>query len=488
MTTAPLDDATVFISGNFNVIHAGHIRLFALARELGTKLVVGVNSDQAAGSGAFIGQSFRLEALQTGSWADQVVLIDKPLEAVIREIRPDIIVKGREFEHQENIEAKVLAEYGGELIFGSSELPFSMTHIMRREISPPHIFSEQLSQPYAKRHGINAKEISRALDRFRELQVCVLGDLIIDEYVSCEALGMSQEDPSLVVTPVDRKEFLGGAGIVAAHAASLGATTVLLTVLGNDDTGVLAKEMLHDYGVELRHVTDSSRPTTLKQRFRADDTTLLRVSRLHQNSISLDHQKTMLSYFEEVIDKCDLLILSDFNYGCLPQELVDKCISIASDRGTIVAADSQSSSQVGDITRFKGANLVCATEREARIGLRDNDSGLARIADKLREATQCENIILKLGADGVIVNGRNAAGLITTSNLPALNQQPVDVAGAGDSMLAAAGMGLAAGASHWIAALLGSATAAMQIARLGNTPVKANELSEAMKNFGKKNL
>ncbi len=473
----------VLISGNFNVIHAGHIRLFALARELGKRLIVGVYSDRLAGGGVFIDESFRVEALRASGWADQVILIETPLEAFIRELRPDIVVKGREFEHQDNVEAAVLAEYGGQLIFGSSELPLSVINMMRPDTSSPNLLLADLSKPYLRRHKINSGQIEQALQKFQQLKVCVFGDVIVDEYITCEALGMSQEDPSLVVTPVDRKQFLGGSGIVAAHAASLGASTVLLTVLGTDETGEFAASMLKRQGVELQHVVDAGRPTTLKQRFRADDTTLLRVSKLHQNSISLDLQKKLLATFEDAISDCDLLILSDFNYGCLPQELVEKCISIASSEGTVVAVDSQSSSQVGDITRFKGIDLVCATEREARIGLRDKDSGLARIAEKLRTSTQCDNIILKLGADGIIVHSKSPKGIIATSNLAALNPQPVDVAGAGDSMLAATGMALAAGASHWVAALLGSAAASMQVSRVGNVPIQASEFFSALENL-----
>ena len=474
----------VLISGNFNVIHAGHIRLFALAKQLGKRLIVGVYSDRLAGGGVFIDESFRVEALRTSGWADQVILIETPLEAFIRELRPDIVVKGREFEHQDNVEAAVLAEYGGQLIFGSSELPLSVINMMRSETSSPNLLLADLSKPYIRRHEINSGQIEQALQKFQQLKVCVFGDVIVDEYITCEALGMSQEDPSLVVTPVDRKQFLGGSGIVAAHAASLGASTVLMTVLGNDETGEFAASMLKRQDVELQHVVDAGRPTTLKQRFRADDTTLLRVSKLHQNSVSLDLQKKLLAIFKDAISDCDLLILADFNYGCLPQELVEKCISIASSNRTVVAVDSQSSSQVGDITRFKGIDLVCATEREARIGLRDKDSGLARIAEKLRTSTQCDNIILKLGADGIIVHSKSSEGIITTSNLAALNPQPVDVAGAGDSMLAATGMALAAGASHWVAALLGSAAASMQVSCLGNVPIQAGELFKAMRSFG----
>ena len=61
-----------------------------------------------------------------------------------------------------------------------------------------------------------------------------MGDLIVDEYITCQAIGMSQEEPTLVVTPVDNTSFIGGAAIVAAHAAGLGASVKLITVTGND--------------------------------------------------------------------------------------------------------------------------------------------------------------------------------------------------------------------------------------------------------------
>ena len=119
--------------------------------------------------------------------------------------------------------------------------------------------------------------LSEVVGKFSELKVCVVGDLIVDEYVTCEALGMSQEDPTLVVTPTDRRRFLGGAGIVAAHAAELGAKSTLITVVGKDEAGDYATGMLSKYGVEGAEVVDESRPTTLKQRFRAENKTLLRV-------------------------------------------------------------------------------------------------------------------------------------------------------------------------------------------------------------------
>ena len=209
----------------------------------------------------------------------------------------------------------------------------------------------------------------------------MIGDLIIDEYISCESLGMSQEDPSLVVAPFDKRKFLGGAGIVAAHAAALGASSTLITVTGSDESGSFAENILTEYGVKGLFCRDDSRPTTLKQRYRCDGKTLLRVSHLLQSSISPELQGAIFNNFYHCIQSSDLVVFSDFNYGCLPNRLVTRCLDAAREKGIICVADSQSSSQVGDVSRFRDMTLISATEREVRLSLRDNDDGLTVIAE-----------------------------------------------------------------------------------------------------------
>ena len=94
---------------------------------------------------------------------------------------------------------------------------------------------------------------------------------------------------------------------------------------------------------------DISRPTCLKQRYRANDKTLLRVNNIQQNSISLEIQNKIFRTIKKDIRKVNIIILSDFNYGCLPQTLVNKITKLAYESNVNIVADSQSSSQIGDI-------------------------------------------------------------------------------------------------------------------------------------------
>jgi rfaE bifunctional protein kinase chain/domain len=229
--------------------------------------------------------------------------------------------------------------------------------------------------------------------------------------------------------------------------------------------------------VNARLLVDNSRPTTLKQRFRSKGKSLLRVSHLHQGAVSLALQKQMLVEFEQVLDAVDLLVFSDFNYGCLPQPLVEQLVAMAKSRNVMLVADSQSSSQVGDISRFKGMDLLTPTERKARISTRNHEDGLVILAEQLRQQASAQNVLLKLGEEGLLIHaGKGKGNDWLTDRIGALNAAPKDVAGAGDSMLIASAMALACGSDIWEAACLGSLAAAVQVGRVGNTPLRTEEL------------
>jgi bifunctional ADP-heptose synthase (sugar kinase/adenylyltransferase) len=142
-----------------------------------------------------------------------------------------------------------------------------------------------------------------------------------------------------------------------------------------------------------------------------------------------------------------------------------------------LAADSQSSSQIGDISRFKNMDLITPTETEARISTRNKDDGLIVLAEKLKEMSNPKNILLKLGQDGLLVHAKIEKKIDwQTDKIEALNITPKDVSGAGDSLLITSSMVIASGGNIWEAALIGSIAASIQVGRIGNTPLKVNDL------------
>ena len=192
----------VFVCGNFNVIHPGHLRILRFANECGDCLVVGVNSDALAEGGTVISEALRLEGVRANSFVDHAFLLEcSPAEA-IHALQPNVVVKGTEHEQQSNPERAAVEAYGGRLLFCSGDTVFSSFDLLERETEWTGRLNDNAGQNYCDRHGIHIADLNELIQRFEQLTVCVVGDLIVDEYVTCEPVGMSQEDPTLVVSPL----------------------------------------------------------------------------------------------------------------------------------------------------------------------------------------------------------------------------------------------------------------------------------------------
>lgn len=147
----------------------------------------------------------------------------------------------------------------------------------------------------------------------------------------------------------------------------------------------------------------------------------------------------------------------------------------------MMVADSQASSQLGDVSRFQGMHLLSPTEYEARLATRDFTSGLAFLAEQLRSKARAQQVFITMGAEGLLIHAKSMDGSeYITDQLPAFNEAPQDVAGAGDSLLISTSMCLAAGVDVWRSAYLGCLAAACQVSRVGNTPLTAADIAREL--------
>ncbi|MFM7495189.1 MAG: adenylyltransferase/cytidyltransferase family protein, partial [Acidimicrobiaceae bacterium] len=192
----------VFVAGTFNVLHPGHLRLLKFAKENGSRLVVGVFTDRAAGVAAHVPQEFRLDAVKMNGLVDEAFFVDGPVEDVILQLKPALVVKGKEHKTRENPEQKAVEIYGGKLLFSSGDVVFTSLDLIRREMASLEQRSIALPKQFMARRKVAAKSLTELLAKFKGLKVVVVGDVIADEYISCDPLGMSEEDPTIVVTPI----------------------------------------------------------------------------------------------------------------------------------------------------------------------------------------------------------------------------------------------------------------------------------------------
>ncbi len=462
----------VFVYGDFNILHPGHLRLLKFAKESGDYLIVGINGDKVSNKG--ISEDIRLESIQATSYVDEAFILNEtPIEYIIKN-KPIIVVKGKEHEDKDNPELEIINSYGGKLLFSSGEIGFSSLDLLRQEFLSVN-YNVNHNNQYIQRHNFSFDSLQNIIEKFKNLKVLVIGDTIVDEYVTCEPLGMSQEDPTIVVSPLLNDKFIGGAAIVASHAKTLGSHVKFISVAGSDENKEFVQDGLKKLDIDVLLYEDSTRPTTLKQRFRANTKTLLRVNHLKQHGINKDIENKILDNIKQNIQDIDLIIFSDFSYGVLTNTLIDSIIKLGLKNNIFMTADSQSSSQVGDISKFKDMTLVTPTEREIRLSLNDFESGLVVLSDELVGKTKSKYIFTTLGAEGMMIYNSSKDELLT-DNINALGNIIKDVSGAGDSLLTCSSMALSVGASVWQSAYLGSLASAIQISRVGNMPITKKEI------------
>lgn len=466
---------TAFVYGNFNILHPGHLRLLKFAKESSDYLIVGVNSNLIARNDRLFDEKIRLESVQATSFVDEAFILDEDVNKYIEKYKPTFVVKGKEHENRLNTELSILKSYGGKLLFTSGEIGFSSFNLLQNEFNQINYSDITHSKTYLNRHNISKNDLTLIVKKFEELRVLVIGDTILDEYITCEPIGMSQEDPTIVVTPISSTKFLGGAAIVASHAKTLGAKVFYVSVVGDDKEYDYITQELSNIDVEHTILQDTTRPTTLKQRFRASNKTLLRVNHLKQHKISLDIEEYILNVIRNKINSIDLVIFSDFSYGVLSNNLISKIEKLALEKNIFIVADSQSSSQTGDISKFKNMNIVTPTEREIRLSLNDFESGLVVLSEKLKHKSNPEYIFTTLGSEGILIYN-SLKGELLTDNIPALNTNAKDISGAGDSFLTCSSMAKCVGANIWQSAYLGSIAAAIQVSRIGNIPIQKEQL------------
>lgn len=467
----------VWVSGNFNILHPGHLRFLRFAAEQGSLLIVGL-LDHDCSEGAYLSNEERKLALESLEAVSLVVIVQRNLSDWISRIRPDVIVKGREWQSRENPEAAWLNQFGGKLIFSAGEQQFASIELIRRKLLATSQTVIERPSAFIQRHRIEPSRLRSLLEAFRGLRVAVLGDTIVDEYVECQPVGMSREDPTLVVTPLALNRFLGGGGIVAGHARGLGAQVDFYTVCGQDGAAEFAREELLRQSVGAHVFSDESRPTTVKKRYRAESKTLLRVNDYRKHEIDEGLQGAILARFEERLETYDLVLFADFNYGFLCRSLVEPILQACQRQQVPVVADSQSSSQTGDLGKFHDLLLATPTEHEARLTIANAKDNLVLVSEALGDQLRSEHLLVTLGSEGVLIRSRRPDGSWDIDELPALNINPVDPAGAGDAMMTSTGLALRAGASIWEAAYIGSVAAACQVGRVGNIPLRLSELME----------
>jgi rfaE bifunctional protein kinase chain/domain len=344
------------------------------------------------------------------------------------------------------------------------------------QLAPDRGFEFDRFCAICRRHDIAAHTIDQLLTAFSEKRVLVIGDLIIDKYVLCDATDLASEAAMMSLTRLEEQVYVGGAGIVARHLAGLGATPYLLSTAGHDEYSAMAQGVLENESITTKLIPCRDKLPE-KTRFLVETSKLLRVEEGQSHPLDSVAEQKAFDWITSISGGFDAVVFCDFGYGTITGGLWERMQRWLRRKVGVVVADI--SGQRGQLTRFKNVNLLCPTERELRTALNDFESGLSSVAWKALEQTQARQLMVTLGKKGLVVFDRQSQdancpewrGRLRSEYLPTLADRVVDPLGCGDSLLAVTTMALAGGGNLMQAAYLGSAAAAWQIAHLGNLPL-----------------
>ena len=332
---------------------------------------------------------------------------------------------------------------------------------------------------------ISFHDLEATLEKMKGLKVHVVGDTIVDGFTQTSMIGGQTKTPTMSVLYESRQDYVGGAGIVAKHLAAAGASVTFTTLLGEDPLKDFVLDELIQADITVNAIIDDKRPTTHKNAIIARNYRLLKIDTLDNTSIN----GTLLEKFIDVTQQtsCDVIIFSDFRHGIFNKFTIPLLID-AIPSNCVKVADSQVASRWGNITEFKGFDLITPNQREARFALGDQDTGIRPLASELYKVAQCKNLILKLGEKGTLTCSNNDdRALNSFIVLDSFAHRIIDAVGAGDALLAYASLALTNGAGHVIASILGSMAAACECEYDGNIPITINDMRNKL-NYAKKHI
>jgi rfaE bifunctional protein kinase chain/domain len=274
---------------------------------------------------------------------------------------------------------------------------------------------------------------------FSNIKVAIIGDVMLDTYMWGNVERISPEAPVPVVALKNKEYRIGGAGNVALNTVSLGATTTVLSVIGNDDDGKQLKKLFEQNNINCNYLIESSdRLTTNKIRIIARNQQMMRLDAEHTNAIS-DHLEQVLIekvklFFTE--NKPDVLILEDYNKGVLTEKTITTLIALCKEHGVITAVDPKRK----NFFSYKGVDIFKPNLKEVKDGLNllideINEASLQHIHTELKQLLQHEISLITLSEKGMFYHSPSQHRIIPTHV-----RSIADVSGAGDTVIAVASL------------------------------------------------
>ncbi len=317
-------------------------------------------------------------------------------------------------------------------------------------------------------------KLQKALSQFQNKRILVLGDIGLDEYIDGEISRISPEAPVPVLDVREEKFHLGLSANVAQNIKHLRGQVDLVSVVGDDFAGKALKEHLNGIDINTTNlVVDTSRPTTRKLRVMSGQHHVVRVDFEKRRFLSESIEKKVIDQAVPLLKSADGLVLQDYAKGVLSENLIQTLIQEAKKNDCRVLVDPH---RMTPLRFYRNADVITPNKDEAIVlgGGETADFSPTEIMEILQS---------KLGSEIIMTRGKEGMSLYssgTATHIPTVARQVFDVTGAGDTVVAALSLGLAAGLDMKMSCVLANFAAGIVVERVGCVPCHFAELQTSI--------
>ncbi|RYM35027.1 D-glycero-beta-D-manno-heptose-7-phosphate kinase [Brumimicrobium glaciale] len=317
-------------------------------------------------------------------------------------------------------------------------------------------------------------------EEFKTKKIIVLGDVMIDAYLSGRVDRVSPEAPVPIVNFSKREERLGGAANVALNLISLGAQVTMSTVIGQDQEAETMLQLMEERSISTSGIIRSKeRQTTIKTRVIGNHQQLLRVDQEQTNDISESEEQALLNDLEKLLKAgCDALIFQDYNKGVLTETLIEKVIALTKQYNVLTTVDPK----LKNFLAYKGVTLFKPNLKELSEGVQmkidfaNEPSQFEKAIEKLKSIVHPDIVFVTLSEHGVFIENKDKK-----HHISAHKRTISDVSGAGDTVISVATLCLAAGVNIETLAAMANLAGGIVCEYRGVVAIKAHELLDEAK-------
>lgn len=328
-----------------------------------------------------------------------------------------------------------------------------------------------------KKFSIKKEHVREIFRSFNNLNVLIIGDVMIDSYLWGKVNRISPEAPVPIVAVTKKERRLGGAANVALNVQALGANPILCSVIGVDYEGQAFLDLLKTQKLSQKGILKCrDRITTIKTRVIGNHAQLLRVDEEVETEIEPSETQQLLTLISYIInhDKIDVIIFEDYNKGLITPKLVSKVVELAKSKNIPTCVDPKKK----NFNTYKGVSLFKPNLKELREGIKmdvsgDNINELQRAVSSFRVKQKAETILVTLAEKGVITNSRKVKEHIT-----AHIRSIADVSGAGDTVISVAALCRALECNDIFTAALANLSGGLVCEQIGVVPIDKSQLFE----------